>query len=164
MTLAHLLDSPALPLLLELEDQGFDLAIKPDGGLQAKPPNRLTPEQRARIQANRPAVIALVRICDPGVQSRRELFVRLLETAPTGVVVPALLFRAGVPYQRGVCFSCGDAPEARFGRCWRCSLAWRLALKVPIEGEEPGAIRTQVAEQAMNDHPLTVAGLRIAVA
>ena len=34
------------------------------------------------------------------------------------------------------CFSCGAAlPEPRYGRCRRCSLAWRLAVGVPIPAE-----------------------------
>ena len=47
--------------------------------------------------------------------------------------VPALLFRSGVPYVEGRCFSCGDALQRfRVGRCWRCSLAWRLACRVAM--------------------------------
>ncbi len=45
-------------------------------------------------------------------------------------------FRPGVPYVPGSCFSCGDALAAlRFGRCWRCSLAWRLAVRLPVPAD-----------------------------
>ena len=27
------------------------------------------------------------------------------------------------------------APVVRFGRCWRCSLAWRLACELPVSAE-----------------------------
>jgi len=38
-----------------------------------------------------------------------------------------------LPKGQGQCFSCGDALErAGFGRCWRCSLAWRLACRVTM--------------------------------
>ena len=31
-------------------------------------------------------------------------------------------------WERGQCFSCGDKLGApRYGRCWRCHLAWRWA-------------------------------------
>jgi hypothetical protein len=44
-----------------------------------------------------------------------------------------LVFRPGVPYLSGRCFSCGDELErARHGKCWRCALAWRLALHLPV--------------------------------
>ena len=37
-------------------------------------------------------------------------------------------------YQRGTCFSCGNPIGDRYGRCWRCSLAWRVVVGVPISG------------------------------
>ncbi len=51
--------------------------------------------------------------------------------------VPAFIFRLGTPYLQGICFSCGDPlPRPRFGRCWRCSLAWRLAAHVSTTARE----------------------------
>jgi hypothetical protein len=50
--------------------------------------------------------------------------------------VPACLLRPGIPYVKGTCFSCGVVLRALvFGRCWRCSLAVRLAcgLSMPTE-------------------------------
>ncbi len=53
--------------------------------------------------------------------------------APADVVLPTLVFQAGVPYVKARCFSCGDPTgEPGYGRCWRCSLAWRLAAGVPL--------------------------------
>jgi hypothetical protein len=46
-----------------------------------------------------------------------------------------------VPYVRAACFSCGDSlPEPRFSRCWRCSLAWRLACRLPVSTELAAAM------------------------
>ena len=47
-------------------------------------------------------------------------------TAPAFVLTPT-------PYVKAICFSCGAVlEEPRYGRCWRCSLAWRLAARVPL--------------------------------
>ena len=41
----------------------------------------------------------------------------------------------GSPLRRHGCFSCGDAlPQLIYARCWRCSLAWRLACRPPPPG------------------------------
>ena len=114
---------PAVGALCALEDAGLDLAVV-NNRLRVWPTELLTPERERAIRQYRVEFLVLVRVCDEGVQARRDAFVRLLETAPAGVVVPVLLFREGVPYERGVCFSCGDALEAgRFSRCWRCGVA-----------------------------------------
>lgn len=78
------------------------------------------------------ALAALVRACDDGVQARRESFAAQFKAGPASRV-PAFLFRSGVAYEAAICFSCGDRlAEVRFGRCWRCALAWRLvAVRVP---------------------------------
>jgi hypothetical protein len=69
---------------------------------------------------------------DAGVAERRARFHQQLAAASIGTV-PVFLFRVGVSYQRGICFSCGDGLIAhQFGRCWRCALAWRLAAGVPV--------------------------------
>ena len=45
-------------------------------------------------------------------------------------------FTAGVTYRQSTCFSCAARlQKARFGRCWRCSLAWRLAYRLPVPEE-----------------------------
>jgi hypothetical protein len=136
---ASVLDSPALTLLLELEQQGCRVDLT-HHKLVIEPASRLTPEQRAAVFAYARELALLVRCLDPGVVERRDLFRRQLESTPAPRV-PTFLFRSDVPYVRAACFSRGDAlPEARFSRCWRCSLAWRLVCRVPISTELAAAM------------------------
>src|SRR5438876_599640 len=131
MSASNVLESPALPLLIELEANGFRFRLEGER-LLVRPVERLTPEQRRLLHQERAGVVMLVRICDAGVQDRREAFRQQLE-ATSPPETPAFLFRAGMSYTAGICFSCGDSlPEPRFGRCWRCSLAWRLACRLSI--------------------------------
>jgi len=127
-----ILDSPALPLLVELEHQGFSLRLTDRGVLRVEPGSRLTAGQRQQLIEYKASVVTILRCCDAGVVARRDAFERQLDgvAAPR---VPALLFKTDVPYTMAVCFSCGD-PNGRpsFGRCWRCALAARLALRLPI--------------------------------
>jgi hypothetical protein len=123
------LNSPALPLLLQLEADGFNVAVI-DGRLLVKPIERLAPEVRAQLACYRREVLTLVRVCDEGVQERRELFRAQLAA---GVGIGRLAMAADLPYVAGQCFSCGYAlARPIFGRCWRCALAWRLAAGVAI--------------------------------
>jgi hypothetical protein len=125
--LTRVFDSPALPLLLKLEARAIHLELRADGRLIVEPASRLTAEEQAAVRAHARALALLVRICDDGVQRRRDVFAtqRALTPSPG---VPALLLRSDVPYVRGTCFSCGVLLNAVvFGRCWRCSLAVRLA-------------------------------------
>jgi hypothetical protein len=131
---ANVFESPALPLLLELEMAGL-VVVTETGGLRIRPTNRLSPAQLAAVQEHRDALKTLALICDVGVQARRTAFVERLAVAETALV-PTLVYRPDVPYVVGQCFSCGE-PNGRtsFGRCWRCSLAWRLAVRaqVPVD-------------------------------
>jgi hypothetical protein len=128
---AEVFASPALPLLLGLEARGCHLNVIRDR-LIVEPASLLTPDELAAVYAHAEALAALLRVCDDQVQARRAVFARQLAGVSEGVL-PALLFRDGVPYVAGVCFACGDGLErARFGRCWRCALGWRLAAGVPI--------------------------------
>jgi hypothetical protein len=128
----NLFDSPAVPLLVALEDQGFELAVKADGRLRVAPGSRLTVDQRRQLVEHKVAVLMILRLCDAGVGERRDVFRRQLD-AVGAPVVPAFLFRLAVPYIASLCFSCGEANGREgFGRCWRCSLAWRLAVGLPI--------------------------------
>src|SRR5207237_1174686 len=103
---ATVFDSPALPLLVELEQAGFQLRVAPEGRLQIEPGSKLTADQRRLLVEHKAAVTLLLRCCDAGVVERRDAFRRQLEVAapPT---IPAFLFRP-VPYVPGRCFSCGD--------------------------------------------------------
>jgi hypothetical protein len=125
------LQSPALELLLRFEREGFEVAAL-DGRLFVRPVERLSSADREALRAMKPELLMLLRIVDEGVQRRREVFeVRLQAGGPA--VVPDLVFRAGITPVAGRCVSCGDALDTpRMGKCWRCCLAWRLALRVPI--------------------------------
>ena len=129
----NVLNSPAVAVLCNLEHAGLDLAVV-NGRLRVWPAERLTAEYEQLIQQHRDALVTLVRICDQGVQERVAVFRAQLEADPT--TIGPFLFKAGVPYGRGVCFSCGAClPDACFGRCWRCRLGWRLAYRLPVPAE-----------------------------
>jgi hypothetical protein len=133
------LNSPALTLLLELELRGCRVEVTPRR-LIVEPASRLTPDLRSAVLAYARELALLVRCLDPAVVERRDLFRRQLEATPAPQV-PSFLFRPDVPYVRSACFSCGDSlPEPRFSRCWRCSLAWRLACRLPVSTELAAAI------------------------
>ena len=127
--------SPAVGILCDLDHDGFRVEVTPDGVLVIAPRSRLTPERMAAIAGCKDAIRQLIRCCDDGVQARRNVFeLQLEQTAAPGV--PMFLFRPGISYQAGICFSCGDRlPGLRFSRCWRCALAWRLACRVPIQAD-----------------------------
>ena len=125
------LNSPAVAVLCDLEHAGLDLAVV-DGRLRVWPADLLTPEHEQLIRQHRDELVALVRICDDGIQERLAAFKVQRREAPAGTL-PDFVFQRGTPYDKGVCFSCGAAlPQPEFGRCWRCSLAWRMAADVPI--------------------------------
>jgi len=100
----------------------------------------VTPEQRELFQQHRDAVKVLVAITtDEGVQARWDAFTVAFGATPAPRT-PLFVF-LDVPYACGKCFSCGDhLPEPRFGRCWRCSLAWRLACRLPVVSEVAAAL------------------------
>jgi hypothetical protein len=125
-------DSPALPLLLALEARAIHLELTADGRLLVEPASRLTADEQAAVRTHARALALLIRICDRGVQERRKAFAdQLAHTRPPGV--PAFLLHPQVPYVKGTCFSCGVALHALvFARCWRCSLAFRLACGLSI--------------------------------
>ena len=130
----NVFDGPGLPLLIELERDGFDLAVR-RGELWIRPVDRLTASQQAKIQQHRVALVTLVRVCDEGVQTRLVAYRQQLAEVPKGSTCH-FVFQPGTPYAKTVCFSCGAALlEPRYGRCWRCSLAWRIAAGVPVSAE-----------------------------
>ena len=135
MTIDLLLDTPALPLLLSLERDGFDLEVTDDGRLRVSPRNRLDEEHVAAIQHHKDALKLLVQSCDDGVQARVAVFKEQLASTPAPSA-PAFLFKAQIPYTTGLCFSCGDRlPQVHYGRCWRCSISWRLAVGVSLDSD-----------------------------
>ena len=92
----------------------------------------------SEIAAHRAEIKTLMGVCDQAVQDRVMVFRGQLDADPT--TVDPFLFKTGVPYAKGVCFSCGAGlQDACFGRCWRCSLAWRMAAVVPISADQAAA-------------------------
>lgn len=73
MTAPDALNSDALPLLLRLEEKGFDLAVTPDGRLCVKPPGLLTATQRQEMCTHRAALVVLVRLVYAVLDSERGL-------------------------------------------------------------------------------------------
>ena len=132
---ADVLNSPALPLLLQLEAAGFEVAAV-DQRLLVKPIDQLPSDLRTQLASYRRELLTLLRICDDGVLARRAMFGAQLDA---GVAVGRVTLDASLPYVQGRCFSCGDGlSRPVFGRCWRCALAWRLAAGVlipPMVGE-----------------------------
>jgi hypothetical protein len=136
------LESPALPLLIELEEAGFDIRLADDERLHVAPGSKLTEVQRRLLVEHKLALIMILRVCDAGVVERREVFRRQLAETPAPTI-PAFLFVSDVPYVIGRCFSCGEGTsQPTHGRCWRCSLAWRLACRLPIPTDMASAIDT----------------------
>jgi hypothetical protein len=127
---ADVLESPAVALLLGLEADGFQIGAAEGDRLWVKPISKLTEDRRADLERYRPELLMLLRICDEAVQLRRD---RFREALASGTSVGLLTFRPGVPYAPGRCFSCGEGLDRpAHGKCWRCALAWRLALRLPI--------------------------------
>src|SRR5688500_1384588 len=132
--------TPAVTILCELHRDGFTVELTADDVLTITPRSRLTRDRMQIIEAHKDALKQLLRPCDDGVVLRRDVFVRQLAGTPPPRV-PAFLFTDGIVYAKGICFSCGDAlPSVTFGRCWRCSLAWRLACGLPIPVELAAAL------------------------
>jgi hypothetical protein len=96
----------------------------------------ITPDEAAILRDHREDVRLLVSLLDDDVQARLTVY-RAQMTAGLRCL-PAFLFRAGVAYVQGVCFSCGDRLDSpRFGRCWPCSFALRLA----AQGVRPAVLQ-----------------------
>ncbi len=135
MTGHDVFDSPLYPVVIRLAGQGFQFRLLPDGTVQVNPIAKLPPDARALFQQHPDDLRVLVAMAaDAGVHDRRDVFRLQYAAAPTGTV-PPFLFRTGVVYRPGSCFSCGETlPGLRFARCWRCTAGYRLACHLPIPG------------------------------
>jgi hypothetical protein len=121
-----------VPLILEIEAAGVELAVE-GRQLLARPDTKLSADHRARLKAQYAPVVALLRTFDDGVKDRRTVFEGQIAAAGDRVVLPLLTYRPDLAYVADRCWSCGDALERpTFGRCWRCSVAWRLAAGVQV--------------------------------
>ena len=119
-------DDAALTLLLDLEHRGVELEL--DGSdVLLGPQSAVTRADLDNVRRHKAALIQLVRIADEGVQERLEAF-----KAQKPSTAPVLI--RGFRYVAGVCFACGTRSQdrTRFGRCWRCALALRLAWNLTI--------------------------------
>ncbi len=164
MHVAELLESPALDLLLTMERDELQIEATDADVLRISPAARLDADRLALVRRYKPELLQLIRMCDDGVQARLFSYREDL-TAASAPQIPEFLFRADVPYQAGVCFSCGDRlPPAdvrtvtcertdgtsvdvtltsRYGRCWRCAFAFRLAI-----GAELPSLITHARDEA----------------
>jgi hypothetical protein len=132
---ATVVTSPAVALLVNLHRDGFTVDLTEDDVLTIAPRSRLTLEQQQMIVTYKDALKTLLRDGEAQVAARRAVFAEQLARTPAPRV-PAFLFKDGIAYTKGTCFSCGDAlPQPTFGRCWRCSVAWRLACKLPVPSD-----------------------------
>jgi hypothetical protein len=143
VTVSGVFESPLFQVFERLKAEGFEFRLVAGARVQVRPIGRLPADVRALFRQHPDEFRLFVsNATDAGVHKRRDEFHRQLEAA-TPPAVPAFLFKGGIPYVQGTCFSCGDAlPEARFGRCWRCSLAWRLACRLPIPADLAAAMDT----------------------
>lgn len=132
-------DNSAVALLLRFEREGYELKAAGDR-LLVKPAERLSGPDREALRAIKPELLTLLRIVDDGVRQRRLVFVSLLD-AGEDCILPDLVFRPGLTPVAGRCVSCGDGLDRpTFGKCWRCCLAWRLAVRLPISAEWAAAV------------------------
>ena len=127
--------SPAIALLFQLQAGGLDIQVIEPDILRVRSVDRVTPEVSADLQRHKADLLVLIRVCDAGVQDRRDAFAKQLETAPAGILVPHLGFREA-PYVKGRCHACGDLlGRESWGSCWRCMLARRLACHAPTPAD-----------------------------
>ncbi len=133
LTTPDVFDSPIFTVLIKLAGDGFRFRLEPDGRVLIHPIGKLPPDVRALFQQHPNELKTLVAIAtDAGVHVRRDAFRVMLDSAAPGTL-PGFLFTPHIPYAEGTCFSCGDAlPVLKFARCRRCSIAWRLACRLPV--------------------------------
>ena len=151
------LHSPAAAALCGLEDAGLNLAVV-GGRLRVSPVERLTVEHERVIRRHRDELVALVRICDEDVQERLVAFKKQLKEVPAATA-PDFGYKRGTPRAGTACSSCGaPLPEAHDRCCWRCSLAWRMAVGEPVPAEaapaRSGAQEGMVADSLQVQEPL----------
>jgi hypothetical protein len=130
----EVIGSTAERILSDLRHDGFRVELTPEDAVTIAPRSRLTSERMQAIAASKNALKVLLRN-DAGVVERRVVFEQQLACTPPPRV-PAFMFKEGVAYASGLCFSCGDElSELTYARCWRCSIAWRLACGLTLSSE-----------------------------
>src|SRR5688572_4356032 len=101
----EVLDSATVTLCAQLIGDNFQLTLEAGDVLAITPRSRLTSAMMADILAHKAGLKRLAALMDPALTARVVAFQRLHAATPAPRV-PAFLFRLGVPYQPGVCFSC----------------------------------------------------------
>ena len=124
-----IVDGEAVLLLISLWAEGLDVWLSASGRLCVSPSYRLNPHLESEIERHVEALRTLLACYDIEVKERQAVFVAELYSAQRRGVPPTFAFVAGVSPVAGRCQSCGCALETRrFGSCFRCALALRLAL------------------------------------
>ena len=70
MTLVQLLESPAVGLLLDLERDSFRVEVTEADTIRVSPADKLDSDRLEAIRRDKSDLLALVRLCDDGVQER----------------------------------------------------------------------------------------------
>lgn len=116
-------------LLLDLENRHIRASMYWETQhLVLEPASLITEAEREFIALHYNAVLTAVAIAtDAGVHARRYAF---RGRTDSNRLVP------DAPYRAGLCWSCGadspPTPSCRPTRCWRCALAWSLAVGCPL--------------------------------
>ena len=133
MRIPDTLAAPAVQILCRLAAEGVTFDITTGGRLVVAPLQPLSPWLAELLRQHHDVLVPLVQVAEKGVQERVRHFCWWISRAPAGVAVTTPLLHPHLLSMPGRCTSCGgDLEEARSGRCWRCALAWRLAVRMPL--------------------------------
>lgn len=104
------------------------------GALVLEPTGRATAEHQRLAGEYSEELALLCAVCDPDVQARVRVFADQYRPYVQTVRVPRFRYFTGVPFEPGVCHSCGASLPAgfRWGACRACGLAWRIVVNAPI--------------------------------
>ena len=139
------IESPALPLLFELGRQGCICRLTNEGELRVHHASKMTDDQAAMLKKFTLEIKELLRCDDDGVVERSAEFRRQISGSPKNSL-PTFIFKTGLPYRRGECFSCAEPLEAfRISRCERCTLAMHLALWSEGYSPSPALLEARIA-------------------
>lgn len=126
----EVLNAAAVTVACTLEAAGLQMVADGDC-LIVRPRECITPDLDRLIRDHKQELLVLLQLVDDGVIARREQFRAEWLHAYSGERWPRFIFTSGVAYAAYVCFSCGEPNGGGWGRCWRCRLAWRLAVGLP---------------------------------
>ena len=125
--------APAVQILCRLAAEGVTFDITTGGRLVVAPLQQLSPWLAELMRQHHDVLVPLVQVAEKGVQERVRQFCWWISRAPAGFAVTTPLLNPYLLSIPGRCISCGDdLEETRSGPCWRCSLAWRVAARMPF--------------------------------